>query len=392
MSRNRDWMYPRFNGEGISDQYLRGVDEFIDFAKSKPDFLSGDRIRCPCVRCKNCLYQVTDDIRFHLYSRGFMDNYRVWVAQGETLVTNAPVIGDLPSGIDCESAGGSDSLGRDETEQPYRDMIYDALGQENMDTDDESEFGEEPNAKAKQFYSMLDDADTPLWDGCTKQTKISFVSQMLSIKTDYNLSETCYNRLMSTIKSSLPDSNCAPKDLYGAKKLLKGLGLGYEKIDACVNNCMLFYKEDSNLESCNICHHPRYKPVVGGDGSKKGSPYKVLRYLPITPRLQRLYMSCKTAEHMTWHAKKRGEAVCHPSDSEAWKHFDRTWPDFSAEDGNVRVGFCTDGFTPFGPHARPYSCWPVMVAVYNLPPSMCMTRPFIFMSLIIPGPKSPGQH
>jgi hypothetical protein len=29
--------------------------------------------------------------------------------------------------------------------------------------------------------------------------------------------------------------------------------------------------------------------------------YKILRYFPITPRLQKLFMSPKTVEHMIWH-------------------------------------------------------------------------------------------
>lgn len=196
--------------------------------------------------------------------------------------------------------------------------------------------------------------------------------------------------MMAAATSSLPEDHCVPKDYYGAKKMLKGLGLGYVKIDACINNCMLYYKETSELQSCKVCDHPRYKSE--GGRRSKGIPYKVLRYLPLTPRLQRLFMSRKTAKHMTWHAKTRTGPVCHPADSEAWKDFQRAHPEFKEEDRNVYVAFCTDGFTPFGPAAKPYSCWPVMVAVYNLPPHLCMTRPFIFLSLIIPGPKSPGQN
>jgi len=46
-------------------------------------------------------------------------------------------------------------------------------------------------------------------------------------------------------------------------------------------------------------------------------------YLPIIPRLQRLFASMKTAGHMTWHHLNKIPGVLrHPSDSEAWKHFD----------------------------------------------------------------------
>lgn len=38
-----------------------------------------------------------------------------------------------------------------------------------------------------------------------------------------------------------------------------------------------------------------------------------------------------------------------------------------------------------------YSMWPVLVFPYNLPPWKCMKEPFLMMSLLIPGPKSPGK-
>jgi hypothetical protein len=47
--------------------------------------------------------------------------------------------------------------------------------------------------------------------------------------------------------------------------------------------------------------------------------YKKLRYFPITPRLQRLFMSPRTAEHMTWHQSLHAVigVMVHPSKGEA---------------------------------------------------------------------------
>jgi hypothetical protein len=36
-----------------------------------------------------------------------------------------------------------------------------------------------------------------------------------------------------------------------------------------------------------------------------------------------------------------------------------------------------------------YSCWPVIVTMYNLRPDMCTTKPYMFLSCIIPGPSNP---
>ncbi|GAB2275410.1 hypothetical protein Dimus_039129 [Dionaea muscipula] len=102
-------------------------------------------------------------------------------------------------------------------------------------------------------------------------------------------------------------------------------------------------------------------------------------YLPITPRLQRLYYSDVTVNHMRWHAEHSQEdrKINHPSDAEAWKVFSSCHPDYASELQNVRLGLCTDGFSPFGMSGKQYSCWPVIVTPYNLPPVMCMKREFV---------------
>ena len=69
--------------------------------------------------------------------------------------------------------------------------------------------------------------------------------------------------------------------------------------------------------------------------------------------------------------------MCHPSDGEAWKHFDKLHTDVASEPCNVRLGLCADGFTPFGQSFKTYSCWPVITTPYKLPPEMCMMIPYM---------------
>ncbi|XP_019240549.1 PREDICTED: uncharacterized protein LOC109220542 [Nicotiana attenuata] len=116
-----------------------------------------------------------------------------------------------------------------------------------------------------------------------------------------------------------------------------------------------------------------------------------MHYLPLIPRLKRLYASMSPAPHMRWHYEHRRPPgiLCHPSDGEAWKHFDRVFPEFASEPRNIRLGLCTDGFTPFAVSAAPYSCWLVFVTPYNLPPEFCMTSPYLFLTCIVPGPRNP---
>jgi len=105
-------------------------------------------------------------------------------------------------------------------------------------------------------------------------------------------------------------------------------------------------------------------------------------------------MSARTAEHMILHQSHDvvDGVMVHPSNGEAWKHFNSVHPHFSVESRNMRFGLCTDGFNPFGSFAAPYSCWPVILTVYNLPPGMCMRLELFFLSTVILGPSSSGRN
>jgi hypothetical protein len=146
------------------------------------------------------------------------------------------------------------------------------------------------------------------------------------------------------------------ENFYVAKSMMKPLDLRYHKIDMCPNLCMLNYLENVKLTECMTCGHSRYKPRTGR--GKTLVAYKKLKYFSITPRLQRLFMSPRTAKYMTWHQSHDAVdgVMVHPSDGEAWKHFNSVDLYFLAELRNVCLGLCTDVFNPFGSFVDPYSC------------------------------------
>jgi hypothetical protein len=84
--------------------------------------------------------------------------------------------------------------------------------------------------------------------------------------------------------------------------------------------------------------------------------------------------------------------MVHPSDSEAWKYFNNIHPQFSVESKNMCLGLCIDGFNSFGLFTTPYSCWPMILMIYNLPPGMCMRLKFMFLFTVILSPNSSGQN
>jgi hypothetical protein len=106
----------------------------------------------------------------------------------------------------------------------------------------------------------------------------------------------------------------------------------YKKIDACNDNCMLFYKEHKDETKCLKYDKSRFLEVVNEDGEKVMTKvaHKQLRYMPLTPQMKRLFLSKKTARHMRWHKEgvyENDQVMVHSSNSEAWKALD----DFDAD-------------------------------------------------------------
>ena len=104
-------------------------------------------------------------------------------------------------------------------------------------------------------------------------------------------------------------------------------------------------------------------------------------------------MSSKTANTLRWHEDEHSKdgKLRHPADGQLWKDFDNAYPDFANDARNLRLGLASDGFNPYRTMNISHSTWPVILMVYNLPPWLCMKPEYCMLSLLIPGPKSPGN-
>jgi hypothetical protein len=70
---DRSWIY----GPRLCNEYIKGLDAFINFMKK--DMLDNGRgdVCCPCKHCKNeKIYHTDDVLRLHLIKNGFMEDYR----------------------------------------------------------------------------------------------------------------------------------------------------------------------------------------------------------------------------------------------------------------------------------------------------------------------------
>lgn len=178
MSRNREWMYRRFDEiGGLHSDFLAGLDTFINFASSQPMFMNGEKIKCPCKRCNNIPYKNKNVVRFHIKKYGFVLDYYTWIFQGET---SGHTVEHRTAGHITENR----TLNIDEGSSTYHTMVMDVAG---PDFDDE-DIEELPNPAAQKFYDMLKAANQELWPGCTKHSKLSLVARLMNLKAENHLS------------------------------------------------------------------------------------------------------------------------------------------------------------------------------------------------------------
>ncbi|CAL8134497.1 unnamed protein product [Prunus armeniaca] len=126
---------------------------------------------------------------------------------------------------------------------------------------------------------------------------------------------------------------------------------------------------------------------------KEGIPAKVVWYFPPIPIFKMIFQSSNTAKSLTWHADRKAieGQMSHPANSPSWKLVDDKWSEFGNEPRNLRLALSSYGFNPHSSLSTKYNCWPVILVTYNLLPWLCMKQKFMILTLLISGPKQPGN-
>lgn len=252
------------HGRAPSNEWIDHTTQFLDRAFSNPGLVEGDTIKCPCVMCRNYCRHNRCTVELYLSKYGFRENYQTWTTHGESLVVRHD---------EFNESNQTDN------------MLGDLAG------DHQPAIDEEPNASAQAFYRMVASADELVHENTTYSC-LSAVARLLAMKSQYNMSIVHYDDVLQIIDELLPLESKLFEDFYCSKKLLEGLGMPYVKIDVCYNNCMLYWKDNEYEDKCNFCNTSRYEV------DKNKVPRKILRYPPITNRLQRLYADEETTKLM----------------------------------------------------------------------------------------------
>ena len=353
---DRRWIH----GALFTPQYISGVRSFMDFVKER--FTEAEKILCPCQHCLNIKSLEQNEVERHLLLNGMSSTYTRWIDHGENI--NILVLEELA----VDEGGNIDCFVPDHTIVDYQleDMLGELVRSEqprnkdtveqprNEDTIEQPRNEDRNKDVASHLKQLIEDANRELYPGCTNFTRFTFVIKMLHAKSYYRITNSAFSAIMKILSEAFPQFNTIPKSYDKAKKLLRELGLGYESIHVCPNNCLLFRKENAGKDSCPVCGASRWK-----DPERKKVPAKVLRHCSLVPRLQRMFVSKKRMEEAQWHKLKRKnneKEMTHPADGKAWEDFDNRWPDFAQDARNIRLGLATDGFNPFSNMSSSYLC------------------------------------
>ena len=173
------------------------------------------------------------------------------------------------------------------------DMIHD-LGQKSFQ-----------KAYVPMYDTLESDSKKPLYPGCKKSlTLLSTVLSLVNVKAKYGRSDKSFTSLLKVLQDMLLEENMLPKSYYKAKKILCSMGIKYQKIHACHNDCILYRDEFEEMHKCPRCGVLRYKvkdddEYRSDESTKKGPPTKMLWYLPIIQRFKRLFANGDDAKDLT---------------------------------------------------------------------------------------------
>ncbi|XP_025647606.1 uncharacterized protein [Arachis hypogaea] len=256
-----------------SKKYLDGLDEFLDFVFHNA--AEGTQILCSCKNCKNYAWGNREDVYEHLVCDGFDKGYSKWIFHGE-----------------CGSSKSAEKDGskiRDNMDKLLEETFMMSRQFETSQFDDAldaDENEEEPDEETKKFYKLIHDAHQELYPSCKDFTKLSTIVHLLHVKT-FIVGATYH--LLQLLNELLPEGSCLLSTYEECKYIIKDIDFSYEKIDACPNGYILYWKKFKEYTTCPKCGASRYKMKKVQTAKRKVSckvtsrsiPAKILRNIDI---------------------------------------------------------------------------------------------------------------
>ncbi|KAL6140676.1 hypothetical protein ACLB2K_058974 [Fragaria x ananassa] len=199
----------------------------------------------------------------HLALYGICSSYTVWTWHGKTQV-QIPTLTEIQAQQN-QQAGSSNASYEDPA---VINLLNDAFSfaasgyQENVVYDNVPDTS--PNVSHvdysrdyDKYNRLVREVHSPLYPD-SEHTLLGTVMEQMTIKNKRGKTNKCFDENMALMKKVLLKGNSCLADYDEVKTMLADLGLEVQKIDACVNNCMLYYKENEAEDECRHCYEPRF--------------------------------------------------------------------------------------------------------------------------------------
>ncbi|KAL0416793.1 UNVERIFIED_CONTAM: hypothetical protein Slati_3511200 [Sesamum latifolium] len=226
----RRWIYEKnlLRRAGLTLEFENGVIAFIEWAKSQHAYMDGKKITWPCMKCKNKIFKISDK-------------------KEQTPAAH-------------EEDGTCSTHWSDAAQR----MLFDAVGpgfRSIYNQDGALDDGKRSILRC----SACCRSSSRCWN-CYTQSQLASVAELGNVKVETHFSERTYDRISQWANNILLDDHTLPFGYYSTKKLIRDLGLSVQKIDVYKNGCMLYEKNDIDLDYCKFCGESRYKPTEGTRG------------------------------------------------------------------------------------------------------------------------------
>lgn len=208
----------------------------------------------------------------------------------------------------------------------------------------------------------------PVYDG-SKQTVRQAIHGYVKVFLDKSTSKAALTETLKHSKKVLPQPNKLPSTYNRLKSLIRHEMVTSQRFHACVNDCMLFVKEQASLTHCPKCGEDRFE-VADALGRKTARRY--FSYISLKQSLT-LLLGCSNIAQVVQEVGGNcssedctAQIVTDITESRIWS----SWNSTGACQGQcikIILGLNTDGVNPFHSSGAQYSMWPLILCIVNLP-------------------------
>ncbi|CAM8956900.1 unnamed protein product [Rhodiola kirilowii] len=170
---DRAWM----SANCLTDEYEQGIHSFCNFARLFAEQNGSEYVHCPYTRCWNNKKVKVGELVNHLLLSGINPNYKVWRMHGESQPRN-----DDPQVVSPQM----DNFNMEWEDDDLIDMV--------------NNVAEESTVRSQVLETLRNDSELPMYEGCTKFTRLSSVLKLFNMKAKNVWSDKSFTELLQLVK------------------------------------------------------------------------------------------------------------------------------------------------------------------------------------------------